>query len=343
MFMKRLYIITGAKGHLASTIIRYLKDTDCEIRGLILPSEQGIDHECISYFKGDISDIKSMQEIFTNLKGYKVVVIHAAGIISIERKVSPLLNKVNVLGTKNIITLCLEHHVHKLIYVSSVHAIPEKENLAAIEEVSLFSPDKVTGAYAKTKAQASQAVLDAVKQGLNAVIVHPSGIIGPYDTGNNHVVQLIKDYIAGKLPAGVSGGYDFVDVRDVAKGCIATVEKGEKGECYILSNRYCTIKELLEIMRFALSGPKKICIPLWLAKMVAPLFECFAKITKQRPLFTTYALYTLGSNGYFLHDKARKVLGYYPRNIQNTIVDTINWLQGKPLQDKPCCNENHYD
>ena len=94
------------------------------------------------------------------------------------------------------------------------------------------------GPYAKTKAEATQAVLEAVKQGLNAVVVHPSGIIGPYDNGNNHIVKLAKDYISGKLLAGVIGGYDFVDVRDVAKGCIAAVDKGEVGECYILSNRF---------------------------------------------------------------------------------------------------------
>ncbi len=329
--MKRLYIITGANGHLAGTIIRYLRDTDCEIRGLILPSEHGDDDEVLSFFKGDVADIASLREIFTNLRGYEAVVIHAAGIISVEREVSPLLYKVNVSGTKNIIELCLQHRVHKLIYVSSVHAIPEKENMAVIEEVSMFSPEKVIGAYAKTKAEASQAVLDAVKQGLNAVIVHPSRIVGPYDTGNDHAVRLTKDYISGKLPAGVTGGYDFVDVRDVAKGCIAAVEKGETGACYILSNRYCTVKELLEFMRLASDGPRKICVPLWLAKTTVPIFELIAKAAKKRPLFTGYSLRILESNGHFSHDKATKILGYHPRDMKATIADTIHWLQGKPL------------
>lgn len=332
--MKRLYIITGANGHLASTIIRYLKDTDCEIRGLILPIEHGEDDEIISFFKGDVTDIASLQEIFTNLRGYEVVVIHAAGIISIESKISPLLYNVNVLGTKNIIELCLQHHVHRMIYVSSVHAIPEKGNMAVIEEVAKFSPEKVIGAYAKTKAEASQAVLEAGKQGLNAVIVHPSGIVGPYDTGDNYVVQLTKDYIYGKLPAGVIGGYDFVDVRDVAKGCIAAVDKGETGECYILSNRYFTVKELLEFMRLASNGHKKICVPLWLAKMMVPIFEWIAKTAKKRPLFTRYSLHTLESNGYFSHGKATKVLGYHPIDMKTTIADTIYWLQRKQLPVK---------
>ncbi len=325
--MKRLYIITGANGHLASTIIRYLKDTDCEIRGLILPSEHGQDDEILSFFKGDVTDIASLREIFTNLRGYEVVVIHAAGIISIESEITPLLYNVNVLGTKNMIELCLQHHVHRMIYVSSVHAIPVKGKLDVLEEVSEFSPEKVVGAYAKTKAKASQAVMAAIKRGLNAVIVHPSGIIGPYDLGNNHVVQMTKDYLAGKLPAGVSGGYDFVDVRDVAIGCIAAVDKGEVGECYILSNKYYTIKELLNFMALVSNGPKKICAPLWLAKLAVPLFGFIAKITKKRPLFTRYSLHTVEGNGYFTHAKATRVLGYQPRDMKTTIADTVHWLQ----------------
>ena len=333
--MKRLYIITGANGHLASTIIRYLKDTDCEIRGLILPIEHGQDDIVLSFFKGDITDIASLQEIFTNLRGYEVVVIHAAEMISIESKVSPLLYNVNVSGTKNIIELCLQKHVHKMIYVSSVRAIPQKENMAVIKEVDNFSPEKVIGAYARTKAEASQAVLEAKNQGLNAVIVHPSGIVGPYDTGNNDVVQLIKDYISGKLPAGVVGGYDFVDVRDVAKGCIAAAAKGETAACYILSNRYFTVKELLEFMRLASNGPKKKCVPIWLAKMMRPIYGWIAKTTKKRPLFTSYSLQTIESNSNFSHDKATKELGYQPIDMKITIADTIHWLQEKQLSDKP--------
>ena len=96
----------------------------------------------------------------------------------------------NVKGTKNIIEQCMRHQVKRLVYVSSVHAIPETDEKATISETTKFSKDTVIGAYAATKAEATQAVLDAVKNGLDAVVVHPSGIVGPYDSGNNHIVQL---------------------------------------------------------------------------------------------------------------------------------------------------------
>lgn len=170
--MKRLYI-TGAAGHLASTIIKYLRDTDCLIRGLILPSESGEDDRQITYYKGDITKIESLEEIFSGLECNEVIVIHAAGIISIGNEVTPLLYNVNVKGTKNIIEQCMRHHIKRLVYVSSVHADPETEEKATISETAKFSKDTVTGAYAATKAEATKAVLDAVQNGLDAVVVAP--------------------------------------------------------------------------------------------------------------------------------------------------------------------------
>ena len=140
--------------------------------------------------------------------------------------------------------------------------------------------------------------------------------------------------ISGKLPAGVTGGYDFVDVRDVAKGCLEAAEHGKKGSCYILSNRYFTVKELLEYVRKTTGGRKKVCLPIGLARAFVPVFEGIAKVTHTRPLYTKYALYTISSNGHFTHDKATAELGYHPRDMQATIADTISYLQGQrvPLE-----------
>ena len=329
--MRELYIVTGARGHLASTIIKYLREKSCDIRGLVLPSEDAKGDDRVTYYKGDVTDVASLEEIFSGAEDKEVIVIHAAGIISIAEKVTPKLYNVNVEGTTNIIAKCIEHKVKRLVYVSSVHAIPEKEDNATIEEVKAFSKDLVVGAYASTKAEATRRVVEAAEKELDTVVVHPSGIIGPYDGGNNHMVQLIDMYVSGRLPAGVIGGYDFVDVRDVAKGCIAAAEKGRKGECYILSNRYFTVKELLECMRKISGGKKKICLPLSLAGTFVPMFEWVAKKTNTRPLYTKYALYTLSSNGHFSHDKATAELGYRPRDMVFTLRDTMQWLKGKEV------------
>lgn len=131
----------------------------------------------------------------------------------------------------------------------------------------------MVGGYAKTKAEATQIVLDAADHGLDAVVVHPSGILGPYDRSGNHLVQMVTDYIHGKLPACVNGGYDFVDVRDVAAGCLAAVERGRRGECYILSNRHYDIKEVLRMVKQVAGGRRLPVLPMWMAKAAAPLMS----------------------------------------------------------------------
>lgn len=171
---------------------------------------------------------------------------------------------VNVNGTKNIVDLCEQNKIHKLVYVSSVHAIPEEPKGECILEVEDFNPEDVVGQYAKTKSEATAYVLAAGGRGLNVNVVHPSGISGPYDSGRGHLTTLVIDYYKGRLVAGMEGGYDFVDVRDVANGIIACCHMGSPRECYILSNRYFTIKEILDILHEVTSKRKiRIILPYW--------------------------------------------------------------------------------
>jgi dihydroflavonol-4-reductase len=197
-----------------------------------------------------------------------------------------------------------------------------------ITEITHFSPDKVVGSYAKTKAEATSYVLDAAKQGLNTCVVHPSGIVGPNDYGRGHITTLVIDYYKRRLTSGVSGGYDFVDVRDVANGIISACDKGRQGECYILSNKFFKIGEILDLLH-EITGKKKIknFLPLWFVRATAPLAELYYKILQQPPLFTSYSIYTLNSNAMFSHQKAIDELGYTTRDMKGTLIDTVNWLK----------------
>lgn len=332
--MKQLYLVTGAAGHLGGTILRILKDRGEDVRGLILPSEQVVSEGSVQYVPGDVRDYASLEAFFSGAENRETIVIHTAGIVDISGAASPILYDVNVGGTRNIVRLCLEHHVKRLVYVSSVHAIPEKDQDSVLTEVREFSAESVRGGYAKTKAEATQVVLDATECGLDAVVVHPSGIIGPYGDLGNHMVQLVSDYISGKLPACVQGGYDFVDVRDVAEGCLTAAERGVSGECYILSNRHYEVREILRMVKHVCGGRLIPTLPMWIARAAEPLLRGFAKLRKCRPLYTKYSLYTLQSNDKFSHDKATAELGYCPRDLYQTVRDTVAWLKRKKLDDQ---------
>ena len=127
--MRKLYIVTGANGHLGNTIVRQLKKRGEEIRGLILPTETATDQPGVTYYKGDVRDKASLEPLFAGACCREVIVFHTAGIIDISEKVSQTMYEVNVGGTRNVVELCKEHKVHRLVYVSSVHAIPEKNKL----------------------------------------------------------------------------------------------------------------------------------------------------------------------------------------------------------------------
>lgn len=326
--MKKLFIITGANGHLGGTIVRMLSRKQIQVRGLVFGEKKEQDTENIHYYNGDVRDIDSLRPLFLGCENMETVVIHTAGIIDISNHVSPELYNVNVNGTKNILQLCREYQVKRLVYVSSVHAISEQKRGKVTGEIGEFSPDAVIGGYAKTKAEATRAVLKAAEEGLDAVVVQPSGILGPYDRSGNHLVQMVSEYLRGTLPACVKGGYDFVDVRDVAEGCLLAAEKGRKGECYILSDRYCEIREVLEIAG-NVSGKKKLpVLPLWMAKMAAPFIQLHARRKKRRPLYTAYSLHVLGTGERFSHRKATEELGYHPRDLRVTIRDMVAEMQG---------------
>ena len=326
--MYEKYLITGASGFLGGTVIDRLVSSSAKVYALTLPGDRLADKlpEEVVRINGNVCDFPSLAEFFDTADESSCV-IHCAGIVSVASRPDDKLYKVNVDGTKNILSGVEARGVAKLVYVSSVHAIPEQPKGVAITEVSALSPENVFGEYAKTKAAATQAVLDAAKRGLNASVVFPSGIIGPNDEAKGSITSMLSAYLAGKLPVAVKGGYDFVDVRDVADGIVSCTEKGEKGEGYILSGHYSTIKGLIDCVK-AVTGIKKrvTYFPMCVAKAVAPLYERIASRKKEKLYYTPYAVRVLSSNGLFSNEKARSVLNFNPRALSETLTDAVEWL-----------------
>ena len=330
--MKRIYIVTGASGFLGNNIIRMLEhDDNAEVRAFVLNGESitSLNNLKCSIYYGDVTKADTLNSIFDGSGDAEIFVIHCAAVVYIKSKYNSRVYDVNVNGTKNIVDKVLEYNA-KLIYVSSVHAIPEKSDGDLISEVSIFNPDDVVGLYAKTKAEAARYVMDSVKdKGLNACIVHPSGILGPYDFSNSHLTALVSEIVRGKLPMCVKGGYDFVDVRDVAKGIIMACDKGKKGECYIMSGEFVSIKKLADLVCDVVGKKRiKVVLPIMIAKIVAPFYEMYYNLKGKTPLFTKYSLYTLSSNSNFSNEKAKRDLGFVTRDITDTVRDMVMWILG---------------
>lgn len=318
------FLITGATGNLGRELSKKLVEAGSSVRALVYgddPAEKLLSDK-ISVCRGDVGDKDSMKDFFGGeLK--KACLIHCAGLITIASSPPSQLWRINVEGTRNIMELSMKHGVRRVIYVSSVHAVPELKKGNVITEVTEFSPKKVKGHYAKSKAAATGIALEAYRSGLDVCVVHPSGILCPSDKGRGNISAAILRYCRGELPLAVKGGYDFVDVRDVADGIAACAERGRSGECYFLSGHYAALEDILGYVRNKIGGKKIHYLPLWLIQAFAPFYE-LANILKKEPLYLTpYSVYTLGSNAVFSHQKAASELGFRPRPLSSTLDDMV--------------------
>ena len=324
--MKKLWLVTGATGHVGTILVSVLQQRGEHVRALVRPNSNIVAHSNVEIYEGDIRNRESLIPFFDRGDYDYVSLVHCAALITITSKHNPEVWNINVHGTNNVMSLARDTGVDRIVYVSSVHAIPERPANEIITEVSSFSPNLVHGQYAKSKAAAAQIVMDYAKAGLNVSIVHPSGIIGPGDTrSRNHMIRTIQAISDGKISVGLQGGYDFVDSRDVADGIIGCEEKGRPGECYILNGNYISVLELVNSIR-KIRGKKttRIEAPHALAKLIAPVAEYFSRtFSKDAPLLTPYSVYTLHTNGRFSHEKATREFDYHPRPMEESIRDSL--------------------
>ena len=328
---KTIYLVTGAAGFLGGTICRQLIDRGNKVRAFVLPNdpaEKYVPGEA-EIVRGDLTDMSSLEKLFTIPAGYESVVMHIASIVTVNPDYNQKVMDVNVGGTKNIIELCKKHaECKKLVYCSSTGAIPELPKGNKIGEVNHFDADKVLGCYSQSKALATQAVLDAAEEGLNACVIHPSGIMGPEDFAVGETTKVLIQIINGEMPAGIDGSFNLCDVRDLAHGAILAADKGQKGQCYILGNDEVSFRDFASLLSEE-SGCKrmKTFIPVKFANFIAKLMEKQAKKKGKRPLMTTFAVYNLARNNNFDSSKARKELGYTTRSYRETMHDEIEWLK----------------
>lgn len=273
--------------------------------------------------EGDVRDLPSLLSAFEGSR----IVYHLAGIITISPGDEEFVYQVNVVGTRNVVEACIRCGVSRLIYTSSVHALREPPEGKVMDESCTFYTDSLRGVYDRTKAQASMEVIKGGQQGLDIVLVAPSGVLGPCDYRISQLGHMVLSFARGDLPGYVEGAYDFVDVRDVAEGMILAAQKSKPGEIYILSGERITVDELmLKLQKITGRSPPRFKAPLWMAKAVGRLADLYYRISGDKPLITEYSADVLASNSLISCDKARRDLGYNPRPLELSLADSVQWF-----------------
>ncbi len=321
-----LNLVTGGTGHIGNVLIKELLRRNEKVRALILPNEdltpiQDLDVEIVY---GNVCDYESLLHALDGVD----YVYHLAGIISIMSGSDPIVQEVNVTGTENIVRAAHESGVKKFVYTSSIHAFKRMPHGITIDEEIPIDPKENMAAYDHSKAEATLAVIAETKKGFPAVIVCPTGVIGPFDYKKSELGSLVDGWSSKSLNFLIDGEYDFVDVRDVVQGMIKARERGRVGQIYILSGHLIRVIDLWRLVKeLVQSRAYQINIPLRLAKFVARFAEKYFVLTHTKPSLTAYSIETLQTNAVISNAKAASELGYSTRSIRETIQDTIQWWQ----------------
>ena len=233
-----MILVTGATGLLGTELIQQLSSQNKAVKALYRNTPPTFSHPTLEWVEGDIMDIVFLEELMENID----TVYHCAGLVSFSPKDIERLYKINVEGTANVVNACLNCGIKKLVHVSSVASIGRMPNSAVIDENTVWNSGDKNSEYAKSKHNGEMEVWRGVAEGLNAVIVNPSIILGAGDwnVGSTKIFKTVYNEFAW-YSSGVNG---FVDVQDVASVMILLMESDIVNQRFILNADNLAYKDL---------------------------------------------------------------------------------------------------
>ena len=317
-------VVTGASGHIGINLVRALVAEKRSVRAMAHHNHQVLEGLGVEIVQGDITDVASLSSAFEGAE----VVYHLAGVISLLKNEWPLVERINVQGTRNVIEACRRSGVKRLVHFSSIHAINPEPLDVPVDETHLLIQGHRYPPYDLSKAEGQREVRKAIAAGLDAVIVNPTGVLGPYDYQPSFFGAALLMMANGQMPALINGGFDWVDARDVAQGAILAEQKAPAGAEYLLSGHWVSMQGIGDIMKEIsdASIPGFVC-PMPAARFSAPFATAYSRMFKKPPIFTSVSLNALRSNRNVSHEKATRELGYQPRPFKETLTDTMKWFE----------------
>ena len=319
-------LVTGATGYIGSAVVRELLNKGQNVRCLVreTSSVKNLNGLRLEISCGDVGDIESLRRA---VKGCTSV-YHLAALYANWLPDPGLMYRVNEEGTRNVMRVCREAEIQKIVYCSSVAALGAHGREPA-DESAKFNLNATKDHYYISKYRAEQVVRQCVRQGLPVVIVNPSNPIGPRDISPTPTGALIINIIKKRIPAYVDGGINLIDVTDCARGIVAAMEKGRVGRNYILGNTNVSIKAYFDlIVKVADKGFSPfIRLPAWLAVISGYGYQMLARLNGKPPI-TSASWVRVGSHySWWECLRARQELGLGQRPIEESIEEAVRWFE----------------
>jgi dihydroflavonol-4-reductase len=324
-----LAVITGASGLLGANLAEILIAQGHRVRATKRATTK-IDHLAdlaIEWVDGDLDDVDALTRAFEGAE----VVFHCAAAVSVQRDVSPELERTNVVGTANVIEAMRASKAKRLVHTSSVVALGLSDDGEPVDETVTWNFDRhgLADGYAITKHRAEELVRAATD--LDTVIVNPAWMCGPRDVRPSSG-KLIVSLARREVPGWTPGYNNFADVRDVARGMIAAWQRGRRGERYFLGGHEMTYRDFFRTVAKVVGvAPPRFYMPYFAARVVGRLGD--RREAKGKPALanSTQVRYAYTSRFRFTAAKAQRELAYEIHPLEPAIADAVAWFRARGM------------
>lgn len=319
-------VVTGAAGFVGWNLTQALVNEGRVVRAVIFHEGE---RQVLAPFASEIeivqADIRDRAALIPAITGAEVV-YHLAAYISLQMHEWDLVKSINVDGVQNVVDVCLDCGVRRLVHFSSFHAHDQQPLDQPLDENRALVEAPEHSPYDRSKAAGERIVRAAIQRGLDAVIVNPTAVTGPNDFCPSLFGTALLDMARGRFPVSIGGGCDWVDVRDVVTGAMQAERHAPSGAKYLLSGHWMAIPDVAAIIASITGGvTPRYAVPMGVARPLAVANETICRKLGIFTRFTTVSLRELSGNRRISHARAAAELGYKPRPLTETLRDALHW------------------
>ncbi|MEO6813161.1 MAG: NAD-dependent epimerase/dehydratase family protein [Ginsengibacter sp.] len=318
-------LVTGAAGLVGNELVKQLLQDGYKVIAIYHSTPLSVSHPNLKIVSCDILDVIALEEVMQGISH----VYHCAAIVSFDHKERYHLLKINVEGTANVVNACIDARVQKLVHVSSVAALGRIRKGETVTEKMNWTQETSNSIYGKSKYLGELEVWRGIGEGLNAVIVNPTIILGGdnWETGSSAIFKTAYNEFKW-FTEGISG---FVDVRDVVRAMILLMNSEITAQRFILNGENLSYREIFSEIAdcFGKRKPYKKVTP-FLAGIVWRMELIKTMMTGKKHLLTKETARTSQAKVFFDNSKILKALPQFQFNkIKDTIIDTCAILKEK--------------
>ncbi|MDO9254263.1 MAG: NAD-dependent epimerase/dehydratase family protein [Bacteroidales bacterium] len=332
-----MILVTGGTGLVGSYLLCELARKGNKVKALLRPGKKPYETrklfncfsaenehliDMVEWVEGDVLDPFSLQQAMQEVD----YVYHCAAMISFNPRELKTMLAVNIEGTANVVNACIENGIKKLCHVSSIASLGQAEKGEMIDENAKWKTSRINSGYAISKYGGEREVWRGIEEGLNAVIVNPSVIIGAgcHRKATNRLFHNIENF----LPYYISGINGYVDVRDVVNAMILLMESTISGERYVLNSENLSLREFFTKAANILGKPQpRIALNGSILNLVAWLDEMRGRLTKSTPLLTRENVRASLSKSYYSAEKFRSAFHYSFIPMTESLTEALRILE----------------